>query len=89
MVKYPSGENPLEGRGITLVVSELPHMVYIGDQMIRAERDEFVLYANRPDKRFVRIPVDSVAAAHQFSPGEKTRDSILEFWDRHMVPSME
>ncbi len=58
-------------------------------RMIRAERDQFVLYANGPDKRFVRVPVDSVAAAHQFGPGEKTRNSILEFWDEHVAPKLK
>lgn len=89
MARYPNGNNPFEGRAIRLAVNEFPHAAYINDQMIRAERDEFVLYANDSDKRFVRIPVDPVAAAHQFGPGDKTRDSMLEFWDKHVAPKMK
>jgi hypothetical protein len=81
---------PLSELSARLVTSELPHAVYLNDQMIRAERDTFVLYALTAGQkpRRVSIPVDAAQEFFRHKAGHTYEEAVL-FWGQYVAPALE
>jgi hypothetical protein len=89
MWQFPTNR-PLSDFSVKLVTSELPHAVYLNDQMIRAERDNFVLYAITAGQkpRRVLIPVATAREFFRHNAGH-THEEAAAFWNQHVDPNLK
>lgn len=82
--------SPLSDFSARLVTSELPHAVYLNDQMIRAERDNFVLYVITAGQKARRIQIP-ISTAQEFfrHKAVHTHEEAVAFWNQHISSKLK
>lgn len=71
---------------IRLATNEQFHAVYLNDQMIQAEPDNFVLYAITAGQKPYRISVPTDFARAFFQrDADHTPDAIMAFWNKYVA----